>query len=310
MEKSDSIIEALEKASVDKNIIHLSSWTNRGILSFPLDSELTEQSNGGNRCSHKSVISGHLQKTRDFGSISYGDTYHQEFTEFNSLKKNIKRLTCFGLYPISIMVNTLSNKPTWINEVADVRFSLSKKGNPSKCDFELLNKQGEIVCRISHKYGDSPSDFRQWSGTREVLSKPEIVYFGKELKSHLAFVSDFEDGPTNNFPSYTFGKRIKDAELKRYALFGHNEVDLILQGKISFQKCPTSDTFSNKTSTLSVTLQASLALSSTDSIEDLPDNYQPTLMAFTGSDRAAFGIPGCRLAIYPYGGRKITKEFF
>ena len=117
-------------------------------------------------------------KTRDFGRRHTEDLYSRENSELNSLRREIGRLTVSGAYPISIMVRSCSNNVSWIHDVVDARISLDLRGNPGKSDFNLVNSKGEIICKISHKYGDNPRDFRQWSGTRDVLLNKEVVYFG------------------------------------------------------------------------------------------------------------------------------------
>jgi len=300
IEQEQDLIEAFEKVYNDYDFSHFKKWSIGGQIILPIRRD--------SYISNRFISSGHLQKTKEFGSKHTEDLYSREQLELNSLRRELKKLTVLGAYPVSIMIKSLSNKVSWIHDVVDARISLGARGNPPKSDFELLNKKNEVLCRISHKFGTAPNHFRQWSGTREILTNSEITYFGEQLKAELSMLSLFEDN-TSRFPSYTFGRLIEDESLKRYALFGNkNEVDLIVQGKISFVPCATSDTFSNNSSTTSVTLQASLVVHKNDSIEDLPDGYQPAIMAFTGCDRAAFGIPGCRLAIYPQAGRKITKN--
>ena len=297
--QDEDLVLAFRRAEEDPIFAHFQKWAIGNQLILPICS-----SSG---ISLKTINSGHLLKTRDFGRRHTEDLYSRENSELNSLRREIGRLTVSGAYPISIMVRSCSNNVSWIHDVVDARISLDLRGNPGKSDFNLVNSKGEIICKISHKYGDNPRDFRQWSGTRDVLLNKEVVYFGEQLKAELDMLSLFEDG-TPGFPSYTFGKQINSDALKRYALFGNNEIDLVIQGNISFSSCSISDTFSNSFSIASVALVAPLVIHKDDSVDSIPDGYQPTLVAFTGCDRAAFGIQGCRLAIYPKGGRKITKD--
>lgn len=168
-----------------------------------------------------------------------------------------------------------------------------------KSDFNFIDTSGNYVGFISHKHGNSPRDFQQWSGTskrfqEQIFNHPETQSFIKEL------VYRFENG----LPSASsVARKIIDQKLKMMACFGSdygldfglNNVNAIMQGNLLLKN--QGDCYLLKGSH-NVILNSSL-----------PDySYEPVFIAVHKKDRSDHGIKDARVTINPIGGRKI-KDF-
>lgn len=245
----------------------------------------------------KLLTSGALQKTWEFGSKTAEMVYAKEKREQKNISETLKKLTVFGMRPITLLVNSLGGKTFRFENIVSITNANKKTGKSGKVDFEFLDKEGNVVFTASHKYGNRPRHFRQWAGFRDFASHPELVAFGEDLKTTLE----------NQYPGYTsfpkgvsFGREISDPTLKRLAIFGKDgEVDFVIQGRCSF--VPTQNPFE-------FVLSAHMIISSKDDLSSIPKQYEPVILARrsgTDIDRAAFGIKGCRGMLYPRNGRLV-----
>lgn len=238
------------------------------------------------------LTSGALQKTDEFGGQSTDMVYRREIIEQKSIESILKNITVFGLKPIRLSVRTSQGNIFSFDNVFSIKSPPLVKGERRKADFEFINKEGEVLFKISHKSGRKARDFRQWSGLREFIDHPEVIAFGNLIKESLGENSKV-------FPSLmTIGKKISDSSLKRKAIFGNDEVDFMVQGECKFFK----------DGDFNLMLEAPLILEKNENLEGLPESHEPILLARRGDlKRNAFGIKGCRGMIYPKSGRKIHK---
>lgn len=173
----------------------------------------------------------------------------------------------------------------------------STPGTP-KCDFHFKGPSG-YGGHISHKAGNGPRGFQQWSGTSQrvepsIFSHPETQDFINSLKSKYP----------NGMPSgTTVGRKIKDDKLKNLAVYGNgyggrkgeNNVDTTMQGNLNIVK----------NGNLYV-----LKASNHENIngQKVTGSYEPIFLAVYKGDRSDHGIKGARITINPLGGRTV-KEF-
>jgi hypothetical protein len=168
-----------------------------------------------------------------------------------------------------------------------------------KSDFNFIDISGDYVGFISHKHGNSPKDFQQWSGTSKRFQEPifnhiETQSFIKELNSR------FDTG----LPSTSsIARKIINKELKMMACFGIdygkkfglNNVNAIMQGNLLLKN--QGDCY--------------LLKGSHNVIQNgiVPNySYEPIFIAVHKKDRSDHGIKDARVTINPIGGRKI-KDF-
>jgi hypothetical protein len=173
----------------------------------------------------------------------------------------------------------------------------STPGTP-KCDFHFKGSS-EYGGHVSHKAGNGPRGFQQWSGTSQrvepsIFSHPETQDFINSLKSKYP----------NGMPSgTTVGRKIKDEKLKNLAVYGNgyggrqgeNNVDTTMQGNLNIVK----------NGNLYV-----LKASNHENIngQKVTGSYEPIFLAVYKGDRSDHGIKGARITINPMGGRTV-KEF-
>jgi len=240
------------------------------------------------------ITSGALQKTWEFGSKTPEMVYSKETKEQKNIQAALRKTTVFGLKPVTLLVKTTTNNLYRYKDVFSLRMPTATKGELGKADFEFLDKDGNVLFRVSHKDGRRPRHFRQWSGLRDFKDHPEVKQFGIDLKQFLT--KDNPGLPIGVFPTrLSVGKEIKDEELKKLAIFGNKEVDFLIQGECGFIK---SNDFE-------FIMSAPLILAAQESLDALPEGYQPVFLARRGDlKRGAFGIKGCRGMIYPRSGRK------
>jgi len=180
----------------------------------------------------------------------------------------------------------------------DVVSVTSTKGTP-KSDFSFVDQRGNAVGHISHKDGNNPRGFQQWSGTSqrvepEIFAHPETQSFVNELKRRYP----------NGLPAAsTFGRKITDERLKKLAVYGSgfgtkpgiNNVDVTLQGKVSLVKQGSV-----------YKLVGSAHENANGST--ISGGYEPIFLAVYKGDRSDHGIKGARITINPRDGRTV-KEY-
>lgn len=175
-----------------------------------------------------------------------------------------------------------------------VEISLSTVG--VKSDFNFIDKDGKPVGFISHKYGSSPKDFQQWSGTSKRFQ--ELIFKDHETQN---FIEELRKRYPDGFPeATTVARRINSKTLKNIAMFGNefggeftqNNVEAIMQGNLSLKQ--TGNYYALLSSHYTMLNGYSPSLS-----------YEPVFMAVHKKDRADHKIINCRITINPIGSRKI-----
>lgn len=168
-----------------------------------------------------------------------------------------------------------------------------------KSDFNFIDTDGNYVGFVSHKHGNSPKDFQQWSGTSKRFQ--EIIFNHPETQS---FIKELVDRFDSGLPSTSsVARKIIDEKLKMMACFGIdygkelglNNVNAIMQGSLLLKN--QGDCY--------------LLKGSHNVIQNgiLPDySYEPVFIAVHKKDRSDHGIKDARVTINPIGGRKI-KDF-
>ena len=222
-------------------------------LYFPLATPIFK---GGKEIT--TIPSSSLIKTKEFGGDETQKSLNKEIIAYGQLNDLIKQATDNGANPINIRV--IDSKDRTIKNLKDVTSVVRTNGsnNSPISDFEILNKSGETVCYISHKWGSDPTDFGQYTGVSQtkrnkIYSHKETIAFVKSIKNWLESISmKYGDGSIKNYmqtnisnplgdsiidlgygkdmiynfpPGITIGKVIKDEKLKRMAMFGQDIVD-------------------------------------------------------------------------------------
>lgn len=167
-----------------------------------------------------------------------------------------------------------------------------------KSDFNFIDIDGNYVGFVSHKYGNSPKDFQQWSGTSKRFQ--ELIFNHPETQS---FIKELELRFNEELPSTSsIARKIVDINLKMMACFGTdygnefnlNNVNAIMQGNLLLKN--QGDCYLLKGSHY-VILNGSI-----------PDyGYEPIFIAVHKKDRSDHGIKNARITINPIGGRKIKE---
>jgi len=166
-----------------------------------------------------------------------------------------------------------------------------------KSDLALLNESGEEVAWISYKMGTRAKDFQQWGGMTEdvIQNHPEVQTFIAQLQKKYGDVMP---------NATTVAKKIKDAKLKKYAVYGtgfkiankglgRQNVSIVLQGDIQIKKDGNG-----------YELTSVHVLNNGDAITG---DYEPVLMAIYKGDRSQFGLKGARFVIQPKASRSVTE---
>lgn len=238
---------------------------------------------------NKEVKLSSLYKDSEFSNRTQ-DTTMQQDIQVNSIAnqiENIKKETNKNYIKLRI-----GNDYYDIISVIDSPFGC-------KSDFNFIDTDGKYVGFVSHKHGNSPRDFQQWSGTskrfqKEIFDHPETQSFIKEL------VSRFDEG----LPSTSsVARRIVDEKLKMMACFGIdygnefglNNVNAIMQGTLLLKN--QGDCY---------LLKASHNVILNNSLPDY--SYEPVFIAVHKKDRSDHGIKDARVTVNPIGGRRI-KDF-
>jgi hypothetical protein len=229
-----------------------------------------------------------LYKDSEFSNRTQDTTVKQDLEVYNLNNKlqEIKKNTNKGY--VNVRVN---------NVVCSV---VSVVGSPfgHKSDFHFVDIKGVDVFHISHKYGNTPRDFQQWSGTskrfqRSIFEHPETQDFIKTITSMGGELPR----------ATTVARRIKDDKLKQMAVFGIdfgavsglNNVTTIMQGNLHFKNI--GDCY--------------MLIASDNTINNpkVPtESYEPVFLGVHKKDRSDHGIKNARITISPIGGRTI-KQF-
>jgi hypothetical protein len=228
----------------------------------------------------------------------YKDSEFSNRTQNTTIKQDLE------VYSLSHKIEEIKKKTN--KPYVDVRVSekiyrvVSVISSPFgyKSDFHFMDTEGNAVLHISHKYGNSPRDFQQWSGTsrrfqKAIFDHPETISFISALQ-----------GMGNELPrASTVARRIKDNTLKQLAIygtdfgseFGLNNVEAVLQGSLSLKNI--GDCY--------------MLIASHHGLRNpvVPsESYEPVFLAVHKKDRSDHGIKNARVTINPLGGRSI-KQF-
>ena len=227
-----------------------------------------------------------LYKDSDFSTRTQDTTAKQD-KEINNIANtinDIKEKT--GLDYVSVKVS---------DSIYNIK-SIKRLEDKSKADFCFIDINDKEVGFVSHKDGNSPKSFQQWSGTShrfqpEIFDHPETKQFIKALKER--FVNGLP-------PASTVARRIVDERLKKIAVFGNNfgmdfdrdNVEAVMQGELKLGKYQD--------------YYILFASHYTIKNGNLPEyGYDPVFMAVHKKDRSDHWIKDCRLTINPLGSRKI-----
>lgn len=216
------------------------------------------------------------------------NTFSQEYIQVNRINKKLNKIfDNLGVETISLKVGTV---------IYQAGLCELTQGTP-KCDFHFMGI-GDYVGHVSHKSGDGPRAFQQWSGTSQ-RAEP-IIYNHPETQSFANTVIDmFPDGIPNGT---TVARKIQDENLKKMSVYGsgyggikgENNVDAVMQGNLDIQ---------NRGRYYELTCSGH-RLNNGDRISG---NYEPVFMAIYKGDRNDHGIKNCRVVIQPLGSRTPSK---
>lgn len=230
-----------------------------------------------------------LQKTAEFGSSGRVGT-EKESVQLNRLGQLIKELG--EGEPIDIKIG----KKIYKNCI-DVK---NTPGTP-KSDFEVIDQSGKSVIFISHKDGNSPKGFKQWSGITDYINDyPEIQKFAQDVKTILKKEHSYNKNKELVMISGTFKRKIKSSSLKLKACFGKefgeigfgiNNVTCILQGTVELK---------SKNNYFELTAEKLWLNGDTPKGE-----YDPVLVVYKGGGPQRFDqqVRNARFSIYPSEGR-------
>lgn len=234
----------------------------------------------------------HLQKTPEFGGKGAEDHLQKEIAAMGSLTQQLEALKQDSPF-IKLRVGG------YIVNAASV---VNTPGTP-KCDFEILDHNGQPVAYISHKDGTpaSPKKFGQWSGIRKFWwdddADTEVARFVKAIrkkfpkgmpKGHTAIMAPIQDQHLKMMAVYGF--KFGNQE------FGRNNVTTVLQG-------PPKIVQNGKVWRLT-------ALAEWPNGSEVGGDYTPVFCARYSSDRNDCGILNTRLTIYPLMGRKFKELYY
>lgn len=227
-----------------------------------------------------------IYKDSDFSTRTQDTTAKQDEQiasvayQMDSIKDNT------GLDYVSIEIN---------NNIYNVKH-IKRLNEKSKADFCFVDLNGNEIGFVSHKDGNSPKSFQQWSGTshrfqEEVFNHVETQDFIKTLKDKF---------PLGLPPTSSVARRISDERLKKIAVFGNdfgkefgkNNVEAVMQGELKLGKYKEH-----------YILFGSHYVINNGSLPEY--GYDPVFMAVHKKDRKDHWLDNCRLTINPIGSRKI-----
>jgi hypothetical protein len=230
-----------------------------------------------------------LYKDSDFSTRTQDTTAKQDkqISNIENMLEEIKNKNNIDYVRVSINNNIYS--------VTQVR----RINEKSKADLCFIDLNGKEVGFVSHKDGNSPRSFQQWSGTSNRF-QPEIF----EHHETIEFIKTLKDKFPGGLPAAsTVARRIQDDRLKNLAvfgndfgkLFGNNNVEAVMQGELILRKYQDYYILFGSHYTINNGI--------------LPlYGYDPVFMAVHKKDRKDHWIDNCRLTINPLGSRTI-KQF-
>jgi hypothetical protein len=247
---------------------------------------------------------GIIQKTKEFGGLMKSTT-SKEQAQLGSLISQISKLTKKD--PISIKVG-----PKIYRNCIKAN---NTPGTP-KSDFEIINTNGESVIFISHKDGNSPTGFKQWSGITDYINEyPEIQNFVTDVKTRLNDLQSFNDADEFLMVSGTYKRDIGDENLKAKACFGKdfgsnkfgiNNVNCILQGSVKLKPQGTYYVLTADKMWLNGQIPGTVR-NNPETGKETPDEpgYDPVLVVYKGGGAMRFDqqVRNARFSIYPSSGR-------
>lgn len=203
---------------------------------------------------------------------------------------------------LAYMINDTKDKnnidyiPVKISDTIYNIKDIKKMSDKSKADFCFIDANENEVGFVSHKDGNSPKSFQQWSGTSHRF-QPEIF----EHSETQDFIKTLKDKFQYGLPSAsTIARRISDEHLKMLAVFGNdfgkslgnNNVEAVMQGELKLKQYQDHYILFGSHYTIKN--------------GNLPEyGYDPVFMAVHKKDRSDHWISNCRLTINPLGSRKI-----
>lgn len=227
-----------------------------------------------------------LYKDSDFSTRTQDTTAKQD-KQINKIKdaiREIKNKTSLDYVPIKIKDIVYNIK------------EIKRLNDKSKADFCFIDTDDKEVGFVSHKDGNSPKSFQQWSGTSKKFQ--EKIFIHPETQS---FILDLKNIFSNGCPrASTVARKINDIELKKIAVFGNNfgkhfdrdNVEAVMQGELALKAGWEAFELSGSHYTIH---NGELPLY----------GYDPVFMAVHKRDRADHWILNCRVTINPIGSRKI-----
>jgi hypothetical protein len=257
------------------------------------------------------VISlGMIKKTSEFGAKDYLTREISAKTRLSVQIAQLLRQTSNKILTLRIAhgEEELVRYP----DVAGVADVSKIYGTDAKADFQLIRANQQSPIFISHKHGDRPESFGQWSGCTLKAGKP--IFLHREVRAFVdALKKELAHGyhtPDEHPRKVSFGRKIEDPKLKLLAIFGPdynpigpgspNNVDLLIQGNIILVP------FSEKGEQPVFTLQASHVSVRLPKVQiRFPKSYTPALITRFGRDRVNWGIRNLRLGIYPEASRPV-----
>jgi hypothetical protein len=243
-----------------------------------------------------------LLPTKDGGKVKLTSLYKD--SEFSNRTQNTTVKQDLEVYNLNnklqeIKKNTNKNYVNVrVNNVICSVVSIKDSPFGYKSDFHFVDIEGADVFYISHKYGNTPRDFQQWSGTSKRFQK--LIFEHPETQNFIQTLTSIN----KELPrATTVARRINDDMLKQMAIFGVdfgsdfslNNVTTVMQGNLHFKNI--GDCY------------MLIASDNTINNPSVPsDSYEPVFLAVHKKDRSDHGIKNARITISPLGGRRI-KQF-
>lgn len=218
-----------------------------------------------NKYKISTIYTGKLLKTSEFGGKESEHSLQKEKLALKDLNDLLQKATEDGTKPITIHVIDSLNKEIMLLQNVVKAERTPGSSNKAISDFEIKNSNNETIAFISHKWGNEPTDFGQYSGISEkkrnkIFSHPETQAFANSVKNWLVSISVLEgNGEILKYiedakkkkpaatrstgwwkdsvqqvsnkeiyifpPGITIAKIISDPNLKRMAMFGQDIYD-------------------------------------------------------------------------------------
>jgi len=152
-----------------------------------------------------------LCKTHEFGGKSSSHSIRAQNKQILHLSEAIKKARGEADF-ITLILK--SGKSIQVFDIVE-----NKKAN-EKADAFFVDKEHNVVSRVSLKYADSPDQMQQWGGISKMLSHDEVKSF-INLSKGIQSQGDF------------LKMSISCSELKEYSVFGggNDNVDLVIASR-------------------------------------------------------------------------------